>query len=96
MIGPTKEQLQNAAWWDENAPEGAVCMIDGEFTRWDGTDELIWRGGDWSKSTWPYSLDEYESNNRDQPGYWSIVYRPVPATGPDAGRLSQHQAKGKT
>lgn len=37
MIGPTKEQLQNAAWWDENAPEGAVCMIDGEFTRWDGT-----------------------------------------------------------
>lgn len=41
MMGPTKEQLQNAAWWDENAPEGAVCMIGGEFTRWDGTDELI-------------------------------------------------------
>lgn len=45
-MGSTKEQLQNAAWWDENAPEGAVCMIDGEFTRWDGTGELIWRGGD--------------------------------------------------
>lgn len=86
-MGPTKEQLQDPVWWDENAPEGAVCMIDGEFTKWDGDYEIVWRHGEWCKSNPPWSLDEYESCNRDEPGYWSIVYRPVPATGPDAGRL---------
>lgn len=50
MKAPTREQLNDPSWWDENAPEGATHAKFGDRITWLRYEYGIWRF--WQGSCW--------------------------------------------
>lgn len=74
-IYPTEENLQDPAWWDANAPEGAEACIDLNcYSRWVDWNEECWnkRKNKWVESDEPWSLDKYLQEES-----FSVHVRPI-------------------
>ena len=65
---PTLEQLNDPDWWDDNAPNGAKCLINGKFFKWSGGTqgiEYIYHDDRWvAQGEMSWSLRRYENNTK--------------------------------